>query len=92
MFKFDPQLFGTNDTVTSGYNLYLGFEREDESIQYIKLTNFKDELTESQVKTAMATLTNNSILLDSKTSEPLSTTSIFTAYTEEKVTRSLDLS
>lgn len=90
--NFNLQLFGTNDTVTASSEIALGFEREDETTQYIRLKNFKSGVTAEEARGVMTYLTSNKILLDSKTNEPLSETSILTAYTEEKQSVSLDLS
>lgn len=89
---FNIQRFGDNDTITSNSELALGYERSDGSIQYIKLQNPKLNLTESAVRSAMKNLTDNAILLDSKDGSAFSESSIFTAYTEEKVTKNLDIS
>lgn len=87
----DIQKFGSNDTVTASNTLALGFKRSDSTIQYIKLSNPQDELNESEVKSAMMYLTSNGLLLDSKAGTVLSDSAIFTAYTEARTTRDLDL-
>ena len=82
---------GVNDTVKSSRTLAMGFERSDKSIQYIKYPNPAPDTTAEDVRAVMESLTQG-ILLDSKTDEVLSSTSVLTAYTEEKTTRNLDLS
>lgn len=86
---FNIQLFA--DTISSDDILALGFKRSDDSIQYIKLQNPKSNLTESEVKTAMQYLTDNSILLDSKDNTVFTSTSIYTAYTQTTTTQNLDI-
>lgn len=92
MNNFDIQLFGTNDTITTAYTLGLGYERSDDSVQYIKLQNPRSDLTADEVQEVMTFIASNNLLLDSKTNEPFSTTDILTAYTENKITTNLDLS
>ncbi len=84
---------GVNDTVKSSRTLAMGFERSDKSIQYIKIPNpSPEDATAYAVRGVMTYLTQSGLLLDSKTGEILSDTSVLTAYTEEKTTNNLDLS
>lgn len=83
---------GVNDTIKSSRTLAMGFERSDKSIQYIKYPNPDPEYGATEVRDVMRYLTQSGLLLDSKTGEILSDTSVLTAYTEEKTTNNLDLS
>ena len=83
---------GVNDTVKSSRTLDMGFERSDKSIQYIKIPNPSQDANAEAVRGVMTYLTQAGLLLDSKTGEILSDTSILTAFTEEKTTTNLDLS
>lgn len=83
---------GVNDTIKSSRTLDMGFERSDKSIQYIKIPNPSSDATAEAVRGVMTYLTQAGLLLDSKTGEILSDTSVLTAFTEEKTTNNLDLS
>lgn len=83
---------GTNDTMKASRTLYLGFERSDKSIQYIKLPNYRNNVTASDARAAMVGLTSAGLLLDSKTGETFSDSAVLTAYTEEKASTYLDIS
>lgn len=83
---------GMNDTVKSTSTLYMGFERSDKSIQYIKVPNPSEDATAATTRSVMTQLTQAGLLLDSKTGEALSDSSVLTAYTEDKSILQLDLS
>ena len=88
----DLQLFGDDDTVTSAKVLALGFKRSDSSIQYLRMTNPRSDITATEAKAAMEYLTTNELLLDSKDESVFSDSAILTAYTQSTITRDLDLS
>lgn len=92
MIEFDIQLFGDNDTVTASYELNLGFERADETVQYLKIKQPSYNLEPADPSDFMTYAITGQFLLDESTGEPFSLTSIFTAYTVEKSIRKLDIS
>lgn len=79
------------DTVKSANTVTLGFEREDGTVQYIHIIDGDTNATANDTRAVMTHLTTNQILLDSKTSNALSTTSILTSYITEGTTIQLDL-
>ena len=79
------------DTVTNDRVLKMGFLRSDESVQYISVPQASYSLDASGIRGVMTYLTQNRLLVDSKTAAVLSETSIFTANTTEKTTVTLDL-
>lgn len=90
---FNLQLFGNNDTVTSGHNLYMGLTQADDKVQYFKIQSPSYNLTEYDVKDFLTYAISGNFLIDESTGTPFSDTSvIFTAYTETKETRNFDIS
>lgn len=80
-----------SDTIKTSQELHMGFERTDDSIQYVVIPDVSASISDSSVRSYMEYLTDNSILLDSKTEIPLSSTSVLTAYQENKTVKNLDL-
>jgi len=79
------------DTITNDCVLKMGFLRSDESVQYISVPYAGDSLDSSSIRGVMTYLTQNRLLVDSKTDAVLSETSIFTANKTDKTTVTLDL-
>lgn len=81
------------DTITSTHELDIGLDYIDdgkEKTVYIKIPNPKATLTESTIRTQMTTFINAGIVKDPN-NEPLSSTSIGTAYTVDETKIDIDL-
>lgn len=78
------------DTVSSEEVLKMGFQRSDETVQYISVPNAANVETED-IRDVMSNLARNQIIVDSKTGDVFSESSIFTASRNEKTTVTLDL-
>lgn len=90
---FKLQLFGTNDTITASRNLYMGFSRANDSVQYVKVQDPNISLNQSGIRDFMTYAITGNFLIDESTGTPFSDTSvIFTAYTEDKEVRNFDIS
>lgn len=79
------------DTVTNDRILKMGFLRSDESVQYINVPQASDSLDATTIRGVMTYLTQNRLIVDSKTDAVFSETSIFTANVTDKTTVTLDL-
>lgn len=82
------------DTVVSASELKMGFSREDESIQYVTVPDpapIDPDSEGADIRAVMTYLTQNHLLVDSKTDAVLSETSILTAFTTDKTTITLDI-
>lgn len=79
------------DTVKSADTVTLGFEREDGGTQKIDIPFGNTNIDDAEARAVMEHLTSNQILVDSKTGDVLSSTSILTAYITEGTYVDLDL-
>lgn len=82
------------DTIKSTHELDIGLDYIDdegkEKTAYIKIPNPKTNLTESTIRTQMTTFINAGIIKDPN-NEPLSSTSIGTAFTVDETKIDIDL-
>lgn len=83
------------DTIKSTHELDVGLDYYDalsgkEKTAYIKIPNPKANLTESTIRTQMTTFINAGIIRDPN-DEPLSSTSIGTAFTVDETKIDIDL-
>lgn len=83
------------DTQTTTLTLNVGIEYTDPTTEkkktsYIKIPNYKSGLTESQIRAAINPLITNDILRDTY-GEPMSTSQVVTAYTEDQEVLEIDI-
>lgn len=98
MYKFNLQLFGQDDILSTENILKIGLRRRgDLKIEYVatlqnplKSVNHLDNAFIQDVQTAAQYLVNNGIFLDNQNAD--SYTSVGAAYVEEKSNLDLDLS
>lgn len=83
------------DKITTTRTLGIGFESKTpdggKKNTYLKIPNYKENLTEKAIKTAVAALITSGVILDPYGNEYDSSEAIFTAYTENQTVTALDI-
>lgn len=83
------------DKITTNKILGIGFESNNpeggKKTTYLKIPNYKQNLTENAIKTAASALISNGVILDPYGNEYDSSAAVFTAYTENQTITALDI-
>lgn len=79
------------DTISTSAELAIGITNSLEKIEYIRVPNPKDSVTEQSIKTALQPFINNRIIIDNGGEAVSSESQITTAYTDHDTVHNIDL-